>query len=149
MESPDSHIVELVRRALDEDSAANDSTTRSLALDCRGCATVTARSACVVSGHKAARCVFDLLDGSIGYRVISEDGTSLLPGERVAELEGPLGPILSGERTALNLLQHLSGVATLTSRFVAMVEGTRIGILDTPPLPVESNHIRGGKAADV
>jgi nicotinate-nucleotide pyrophosphorylase (carboxylating) len=131
VESPASDVLELIRRALEEDAAANDITTKRLALDGTGRATVTARSACVVSGQKAARGVYKLLDESVEYTVFSRDGTAVGPGETVAGVEGPLGAILSGERTALNLLQHLSGVATLTNRFVALMEGTGIGILDT------------------
>ena len=131
MESPDSDVMELIRRALEEDAATNDITTGRLALDGNGRATVTARSECVVSGQRVARSVYHLLDESVEYTAVRRDGTAIAPGETVADVVGPIGAILSGERTALNLLQHLSGVATLTSRFVALVEGTGIGILDT------------------
>lgn len=131
MESPDSDVMELIRRALEEDAAANDITTGRLALEGTGRATVTARSACVVSGQRAARSVYHLLDESVEYNAVRRDGTAVAPGETVADVVGPIGAILSGERTALNLLQHLSGVATLTSRFVMLMEGTGIGILDT------------------
>ncbi len=131
MESPDSDLIKLLQRALEEDAAANDITTKRLALDGIGRATVTARSACVVSGQRAAIGVYHLLDESVEYTVLGRDGTAVGPGQTVAEVEGPIGAILSGERTALNLLQRLSGVATLTSRFVALMEGTGIGILDT------------------
>ncbi len=131
MESPSSDLAELVRRALEEDAAADDVTTKGLALVGTALATVTARSACVVSGHEAASCVYHLLNESVEYRVVSRDGDDVGPGEKVAEVEGPIAAILSGERTALNLLQHLSGVATLTNRFVSILKGTGIGVLDT------------------
>lgn len=131
MGSPASDVLELIRRALEEDAAGNDITTKGLALEGTGRATVTARSACVVSGQNAARCVYRLLDESVKYTAVNGDGTAVGQGGTVAELEGPLGAILSGERTALNLLQHLSGVATLTNLFVKLMEDTGIGILDT------------------
>jgi nicotinate-nucleotide pyrophosphorylase (carboxylating) len=129
--SPDRALAELVQRALEEDSAGNDVTTAMTVGSGTGRASIVARSAGVVSGHRAARMVYGLLDRRVEYADATPDGASFLPGDVVAEVEGPICAILTGERTALNFLQHLSGVATLTSRFVALVEGTGIRILDT------------------
>ena len=125
-------LADLVRRALREDAADGDMTTRILVDEkTRGRAIILARAAGVVSGQRCARAVFTSLEPSISYEEAKTDGSKITAGETAATVAGPLRAILSGERTALNFLQHLSGVATSVSRFVERVEGTKAVILDT------------------
>jgi nicotinate-nucleotide pyrophosphorylase (carboxylating) len=132
VEGLDSNLIDVVRRALEEDAAGDDVTTRILVGErVEGRAVITVRAAGVASGQKCARAVFSVLDGSMEYEVSQPDGSSVRPGDIIAVVRGNLRAILSGERTALNLLQHLSGVATLTRSFVEKVRGTGATILDT------------------
>jgi nicotinate-nucleotide pyrophosphorylase (carboxylating) len=85
----------------------------------------------VLSGTELVRRVFLAVDPSLRISLLRADGDSPAPGETAAEVAGSLSSILTGERTALNFLQHLSGVATLTRRFVDAVAGTGCRILDT------------------
>ena len=85
----------------------------------------------VLSGIEVALRVFTLLDDRCGFTVYKKDGDELRKGEIIAELSGPTKALLQGERTALNLLQHMSGVATATHRAVKLVAGTNCSIADT------------------
>lgn len=85
----------------------------------------------VIAGHKYAKEIFKALDNGINYREIKKDGELVKRGEIIAEIEGKTRTILSGERVALNILQRLSGIATLTRKYVKAVEGTKAKILDT------------------
>jgi nicotinate-nucleotide pyrophosphorylase (carboxylating) len=130
---PDEGLSALVARALEEDlGESGDATTR---LTCpgslRGRARIHARSAGVISGHRAAREVFRALDPGVDYRVRRGDGEAVRPEETVAVTEGPLAALLTGERTALNFLQHLSGIATRTRLYVEALRGTGVTLLDT------------------
>jgi len=132
VEELDNHITEIVERALREDAAERDMTTGMLVgEEARGRAVIRARAAGTISGQRCARTVFSLLDGSIGYDAVKRDGSPVLANEVVAAIEGSLRAILAGERTALNFLQHLSGIATMARRFSLRVEGTGAVILDT------------------
>jgi nicotinate-nucleotide pyrophosphorylase (carboxylating) len=121
-----------VRAALEEDRAFEDITTGILAGDRSiGSARIIARAGGVISGQDCAAEVFRQLGGSLEYTVEVPDGTRLDTGAVVSRLHGPLGTILAGERTALNYLGHLSGIATLTARFVERVGDSGARILDT------------------
>ena len=96
-----------------------------------GAATLVARQAGVLAGMPAATMVFGQLDPTLELAVHIPDGTVLQPGSRIATVAGPMTSILAAERTALNFLQHLSGIATLTSRYVQEVAGLPVKILDT------------------
>jgi nicotinate-nucleotide pyrophosphorylase (carboxylating) len=85
----------------------------------------------VVAGLEVARLVFRELDPSLKFEALLPDGTQVQPGVAIARLAGSAGPILTGERTALNFLQRMSGVASLTRKFVDAVAGTGCTILDT------------------
>lgn len=85
----------------------------------------------VLSGIAIAAEVFRRVDPSLEVRLLCQDGDSPEPGQTIIEVSGRLAPILTAERTALNFAQHLSGVATLTRRFVEAVRGTNCRILDT------------------
>jgi nicotinate-nucleotide pyrophosphorylase (carboxylating) len=92
---------------------------------------VVARQAGVLAGSPVAEMVFAQLDDAVTWEAHLPDGSTLEPGSMVATVSGPLGALLTGERTALNFLTHLSGVATLTRKFVDAVAGTNAKILDT------------------
>jgi nicotinate-nucleotide pyrophosphorylase (carboxylating) len=92
---------------------------------------VVAREAGVLAGGPVAALVFEKLDRDAEYHALIPDGSTLARGTVAAKVVGPLRSLLTGERTALNFLQHLSGVATLTRRFVDAAAGTQAVILDT------------------
>lgn len=102
-----------------------------IAPEARGAARFSARSAGVVAGLPVLELITDKFLGRVAYRRLIDDGAVVEPGATVAEIAGPIRDLLLLERTALNVLQHLSGIATLTARFVAAVHGTRAIILDT------------------
>lgn len=121
-----------VRAALEEDGAFNDVTTIATVLsDRRARATLVARGRGVVCGVPIALECFRQLDPKVSIRVDVEDGMHVAPGTPVIFLSGHARALLSAERVALNFMQHLSGIATLTARFVDAVRGTRAKILDT------------------
>ncbi|MGQ0645188.1 MAG: carboxylating nicotinate-nucleotide diphosphorylase [Elusimicrobiota bacterium] len=129
--SPRPDFSGLARAALREDRALQDVTSRAfLPPGARARARVKARSAGVVCGGEAAALAFRLLDPRCRARLLAPDGRAVRAGQAVLEVRGPLASILSAERTALNILTHLSGVATLTRRF-ARAAGPRAKILDT------------------
>lgn len=97
----------------------------------RAAVNVVARKPGVIAGSPVGRMVFAALDPSITWTAHKTDGERVSPGDVVATVTGPLAKLLSGERTMLNFLTHLSGVATLTRRFVDAVAGTHACILDT------------------
>jgi nicotinate-nucleotide pyrophosphorylase (carboxylating) len=109
----------LVRAALAEDRARVDVTSRLfLPPGLKSAARIVVRQEGVVAGAAAAAAAFRLLDRRCRVRVLLEDGKAVRPGGVVLQVSGPLSSILSAERTALNFLGHLSGVATLTRAFV-------------------------------
>ena len=126
----------LVRRiitaALEEDGARNDVTTRALVPpDQRGRGTVLCKASGIVAGLPVAEAAFAALDAEVRLEHLVQDGALVAPGDRLARVDGPLASVLSGERVALNFLQRLSGIATMTRRFVDAVAGTQARILDT------------------
>jgi nicotinate-nucleotide pyrophosphorylase (carboxylating) len=125
-------VREEVRRFLREDIGTGDITTAwSLPADARASGAIVARETCVVAGLPIASAVFAGLDASVGADLLVADGTSVAPGTHVMRLRGPAAPMLSGERLALNLLQRLSGIATITRRYVDAVAGTGASVSDT------------------
>ena len=122
---------DLVRRSLAEDVGRGDITTAgTVDPSARVRAIVLAKSACVVAGLDVAIEAFRQLDPSVEVKVHCGDGTLCAPGTTVAEVSGRADALLTGERTALNFLQRLSGIATLTRTFVDAAAG-RITVLDT------------------
>ena len=122
----------MVRTALSEDRAGDDVTTQAVVeegLVARG--QLVAREAGVVCGLVVARYVFAMLDEGTAFEAHVGDGDEVEGGTVLASVEGPARAILSGERTALNFVQRLSGVATITSRYVEAAKGTDCVILDT------------------
>lgn len=125
-------VSSLVRAALDEDCAFNDVTTiATVVSDRRARCRLVARQAGVIAGLPLALEAFRQLNPRVVIRVDGSDGRSVEAGSMFAALTGSARGLLSAERVALNFLQRLSGIASLTSRFVAAVEGTDAKILDT------------------
>ncbi|WP_243030474.1 carboxylating nicotinate-nucleotide diphosphorylase [Thermus altitudinis] len=124
--------LETLRAWLLEDLGHGDLTSAlTVPEDLRGQATILAKEEGVVAGLPVAREVFALVDARIAFTPLVEEGARVRPGQEVARLEGPLRGILAGERLALNLLQRLSGIATLTRTYVEALRGTRTQVLDT------------------
>jgi nicotinate-nucleotide pyrophosphorylase (carboxylating) len=144
---------DLVRRALAEDIGSGDVTTAgTIDVNRRACAVVLAKSRCVIAGLDVAIEAFRQLDQSLHSNVYRRDGSLCEPGTRVAEITARAGALLSAERTALNFLQRLSGIATLAREFVAAAGG-RITVLDTrktTPLlrALEKYAVRAGGATN-
>lgn len=125
-------IVTLVQDALNEDRAFEDVTTIATVLSTRRArAQLVAREPGVVSGVALALAAFHLLDQRVEIRVDTEDGRPVARGANVLFISGHARGMLSAERTALNFLQRLSGMATLTRAFVDAVRGTNTAIVDT------------------
>lgn len=124
---------EIIRLALAEDLGVDgDITTEAVCpADAVGTGRIIAREACTVAGNPVAEKVFDLAGAGVDYRARVADGERAAPGQVVAVVEGPLSVIMVGERTALNFLCRLSGIATVTSRVVEMASGKGVEILDT------------------
>lgn len=122
----------LVRDALEEDGAFNDLTTiATVVSDRRSHGMIVAREAGVICGVPLALEAVRILDGKAAIRVEHEDGAVVGAGEPVVFLTGHARGLLSAERVALNYLQRLSGIASITAKYVAAVKGTRAQILDT------------------
>ncbi len=124
-------IDRVVKQALAEDLGSGDLTAALVPEHGVARARVVARERAVLCGSLWFDEVFRQLDSRITVRWHHTDGDALAPGATVCEVEGPARPILSGERTALNLLQLLSGTATATQTYAAAIAGTRARILDT------------------
>ncbi len=117
--------------ALAEDVGSGDLTARYFVENRPASARLFAKEAAVAAGVETAAEVFRRVNPDIQVQVERTSGTHLTPGDTVLKVAGPLPSLLTAERVALNFLQHLSGIATLTSRFVAAVAGTKARILDT------------------
>jgi nicotinate-nucleotide pyrophosphorylase (carboxylating) len=118
--------------AIAEDVGAGDLTSLFFVPETRvSKGRIFAKEACVLAGVDVVRRIYGKLDPRLELVVRKSDGSSLEPGETVIELFGFTRTILTGERVALNFIQRLSGVATLTAQFVEAVKGTGVTILDT------------------
>lgn len=126
------HVRSLVRAALREDVGSGDITTLLTVPEGRSAAgRFVARQDGVIAGLDVARAVFAAIDSGIGFDIIRGDGSRVGPGDAVAVVSGPARGILTGERVALNFLQRMSGIATLTARYVERVAHTDARIADT------------------
>ncbi|ABL66285.1 carboxylating nicotinate-nucleotide diphosphorylase [Chlorobium phaeobacteroides] len=121
-----------VMLALEEDRYIGDITTLSTIDDNRvGRAEVRAKEDGILAGAEVARQVFAACDGAVSVVCHHSDGDQLMVGDLVLEVSGKLAPLLVGERTALNFMQRMSGIATKTKLFVEKVSHTKASILDT------------------
>ena len=122
----------VVQQALEEDGYRQDVTTQGLVpVGKQASAAFVARTPLVVSGVEVPQLTFDLLEGAVQVRTLVEDGAQAQAGEPLVQVEGDAAAILTGERTALNLMQRMSAVASVTRQFVDAVVGTGATILDT------------------
>ena len=127
-----SEIRAAVKAALAEDIGGGDVTTLATVPKAQTFKTVMrAREPLVVAGLEFARAAFRQLSSAVKIEHLVHDGTHVGRGDNLLRISGPARAILTAERVALNFVQHLSGVATLTAQFVAAVKGTRTQILDT------------------
>lgn len=126
-------IEDHVRAALAEDlGRAGDITTyATIAPDKTAIAAMNSREDGVVAGLELARAAFRLLDPSVTFDALVEDGDPVMPGQPIARVSGPARSVLSGERVALNFLMHLCGVATYTARFAAEIAHTHARVTCT------------------
>lgn len=130
--SPQVEWLALVDAALAEDVGDGDRTTLwTVPPAAQARARLIAKAAGTVAGTTISAAVFQRLDADARVRIVVEDGGSVTPGDFILEVEGAARALLTGERTALNFLQHLSGVATLAHAFVQAVDGTGVAIMDT------------------
>jgi len=128
----EAELQRIVRAALEEDQAFNDITTiATVVSDRRARATLVARGTGTVCGVQLALESFRLLDPKSTIRVETEDGERVQKGDPVLFVTGHARGLLAAERVALNFMQRLSGIATLTAKFVDAIAGTRARILDT------------------
>ena len=129
---PQFYVDDIIKTALQEDINYLDTTTDlMIPATARSTARFMAKAEGVVCGLEVALRVFELLDPTFSYEIRLPEGSRVAYGDIIAELEGSTRCLLKGERTALNLLQHMSGVASATDRYVRRVEGTRAAITDT------------------
>ncbi len=133
MKSPDlSLLKDRFLAAIEEDLGSGDVTSQFVVpQEATAVGTYVAKESIVVCGLPVAEEVVRLFDGDIEFHHISRDGAGVGPGDQLARITGNARSILAGERTSLNFLQRLSGVATKTEEYVAAVSGTRARILDT------------------
>ena len=119
-------------RAVGEDVGPDDVTSRAfIGEEAMATGVLVAREDCVLAGMDVAEAVFREVDGRLVWETLIQDGQKVGPNQSVAKVRGSARSILTGERCALNFLQRLSGVATLTAEYVRAVAGTRTKILDT------------------
>jgi nicotinate-nucleotide pyrophosphorylase (carboxylating) len=122
---------EIVRRALAEDLGWGDVTTEAtVPAELRAHGVILTKSSCVIAGIEVAAETFRQLDPAVTFTVRRADGERCVNGDVVAEVRGRAASMLTAERTALNLMQRMTGIATMTRRFVDATGG-RITILDT------------------
>ena len=129
---PQFYIDDVIKRAITEDINYIDVATDYLLDENeKSKAKFIAKADGVLCGIEVAMRVFQLLDAEFTYTLYQKDGENIKKGDIIAEIEGRTIYLLKGERTALNLLQHMSGIATLTNECVKQIEGTDATIADT------------------
>jgi len=121
----------LLLRELQADAPYGDKATEAVGLWGEARAVLLAKQDLVVAGLPAALRTFELADAACSWVALCGEGARVSKGTLIAEIEGPVTALLLAERTALNLLQRLCGIATATARAVAAVEGTAAKVLDT------------------
>jgi len=128
----DANLKRLVQQALKEDIGPLDITTAAVIHKQKsGKFTIMAKQDCVICGMAIAELCFETVDSNTRFKPVVNEGMKISEGKAIAYVEGPVRGILSAERTALNFLCWLSGIATLANSFVEAVKGTKARILDT------------------
>lgn len=129
---PPFYLTEIIRLALAEDVGSGDLTTSLVVPPSMPAqAEIVAKQDLVAAGLEAARLTFETVDTAVDFDPLVADGDQAVSGQVLVRLAGPAASILTAERVALNFLMHLSGVATLTARFVNAVKPHRVRIVDT------------------
>jgi nicotinate-nucleotide pyrophosphorylase (carboxylating) len=126
------NIEDIIREALYEDIKTGDITTKAIVDETQqGVARIISRQKGVIAGTKIAEHVFKQVDPDLLVKIDYSDGDLVQENETILIVEGNTGAILQAERVALNFLAHLSGIATITSEYVSIIEGTSAKITDT------------------
>lgn len=126
------YIDDLIKTALMEDINYMDAAADNLIPpEHKSSAYYVAKDSGVVCGIEVAKRVFELVGGDVSFSILMNDGSKVKKGDIIARLEGSTLTLLKGERTALNLLQHMSGIATATNKCVELVAGTNASVTDT------------------
>ena len=130
---PRTVIEPIVRRALEEDFGVSGDLSANLLVpeEAEGALVIRARETGVISGMQAAKLTYELVDPDVVFTIEVHDGGAVKPGDIIARIKGPSRSLLSAERVALNFLGRMSGVATLTARYVEAVDGTGARIAAT------------------
>ncbi|MBE6863232.1 MAG: carboxylating nicotinate-nucleotide diphosphorylase [Ruminococcus flavefaciens] len=126
------YVDNIITTALMEDINYIDAAADNLIPeDHKSSAYYVAKDTGIVCGIEIAKRVFELAGGNVDFNILLNDGTKVNKGDIIAELEGSTLTLLKGERTALNILQHMSGIATATNKCVELVKGTNASVTDT------------------
>ena len=126
------YVDNIIKTALLEDINYCDVTTDYLIPpEQEGSGRFVSKADGIVCGTEVAVRVFQLIDDSIKYEILKNDGDEVHKGDEILKLSGKTAALLKGERTALNLIQHMSGIATASNYYTKIVEGTRASIADT------------------
>ncbi len=129
---PRHQVLAIVQRALEEDIGSGDVTTdNAVPLEQRSRAVLLAKQAGVLCGGRVFAETLTLVDRDVTVELLLAEGAALRPGDVVARIEGPTRALLTAERTALNFVQRLSGIATTTAAFVARLQGLPTRLVDT------------------
>ena len=125
-------VYSLIDAAIAEDQTFNDPTTAALVPPhIRGVGMLRAKANGVLAGVDVGMAVFRRVEPELKLEALMSDGSTLAPGDEIARVAGPAGGILRAERIALNFMQRMSGIASLTNRYVRAIEGSRSRIVDT------------------
>ncbi len=126
------YIHDVIVNALKEDMPLGDITTDNIiGEETQSTAEFLAKQDAVIAGLDVARHVFGVLDGNVKFTALVRDGDKVQKGDIIARVSGSTRALLRGERTALNFMQRLSAIATITDRYVRKVEGLNVKIADT------------------
>src|SRR5215207_4636733 len=141
--------LELIDLALREDLALGDLTSEAtVPADRQATALLLAKQDGIISGLETARAVFARVDPTVRFKPLVTDGDRIAKGARLAEISGNARSILAAERTALNLIQRLSGIATITAEYVAQVAGTGASLIDTRKTTPGMRHLEKAAVRD-
>lgn len=133
---------EIIKKALEEDLETGDVTTEAtVPAELESTAFLFSKADGVLAGIDVAMKVFLTVDKSLETNVLFKDGTSILHGQKIAEIKGSVDSILKAERTSLNFLGRMTGIATRTSHYVTMIDGHHAKILDTRKTMPTMRHL--------